>query len=57
MSRRSSSPTVASRRVVETLGFGHGGTEHEDGFVGGEHVDREQYAVLRGEWAAQADGR
>lgn len=48
---------MASRRVVETLGFVHERAEREDKFVGGEEVDREQYAVLRGEWTAQADGR
>jgi len=40
----------ASKRVVEKLGFTHEGTKRDDDFVDGEYVDREVYAVLRGEW-------
>lgn len=40
----------ASKRVVEKLGFAHEGTKRDDAFIDGEHVDREIYAVLRGEW-------
>lgn len=40
-----------SKRVVEKLGFVHEGTKRDDAFLGGEHVDREVYAVLREEWS------
>lgn len=42
---------AASKRVVEKLGFTHEGTKRDDGFVDGEHVDREVYAVLSDEWS------
>mgnify|MGYP003851773773 FL=1 len=40
----------ASKRVAEKLGFTHEGTKRDDDFLDGEYVDREVYAVLRGEW-------
>lgn len=43
-------PNEASIRVAEKLGFVHEGTKRDDGFVGGEHVDKEVYAVLEDEW-------
>lgn len=43
-------PNTASRQVVEKLGFVHEGTKRDDAFLNGEYVDKEVYAVLRGEW-------
>lgn len=44
-------PDVASKRVVEKLGFVHGGTKRNDAFLDGEYVDWDVYAVLRDAWA------
>lgn len=41
---------VASKRVVEKLGFVHEGTKRDDAFLDGAYADREVYAVLRDEW-------
>jgi RimJ/RimL family protein N-acetyltransferase len=40
----------ASKRVVEKLGFVYEGTKRDDAFLDGTYVDREVYAVLRGDW-------
>ena len=43
-------PNVASRRVLERLGFVHEGTKRERAFAEGEYVDEEQYGLLEDEW-------
>lgn len=43
-------PNVASRRVLERVGFVHEGTDREAAFADGEYVDDERYGLLREEW-------
>lgn len=49
-------PNVASRRLLERIGFTHEGTKRESAFVGGEYVDEEQYGLLASEWRGLRDG-
>lgn len=43
-------PNESSVALCERLGFVHEGTSRELGFVDGEFVDQERYALLGREW-------
>jgi RimJ/RimL family protein N-acetyltransferase len=45
-------PNVASRQLLESLGFTHEGTNREDAFVDGEYVGQERYGLLEDEWTS-----
>ena len=46
---------LASRRVLEKLGFTHEGTLRQNQFVKGRLVDEAIYGILRQEWQASGD--
>ena len=48
------SPNEASIALCERLGFVHEGTSRDLGFVDGEFVDTERYALLAPEWEGAA---